>query len=383
MQDISSNYQILIYLIGCTLNKKIPDKSIFENLDLDELEKQSEFHSVSALAAKALSSYFNNRDFFSADDAAKWSKILNNSVRRNLIIAAERKAVCDILEANRIWHTPLKGSVIQDFYPYFGIREMNDVDILIDKSRAQEIRDLMVARGYGVIEFGISYHDIYEKNPVYEFEMHTELYSKNHTKLNEYYSDIKDRFVKKEGRNFEYTFTPDDFYIYTIAHACKHLNASGIGLKPLADIYVYRKAVELDEDYLKAELDKLGLKENEKTLRNLSDKLFSTDEVLSKEKLTDEENKILGYMLAAGSNGSFFNKIKNGINSEDSESTNRRKLKYIRKRLFLKPYQYEKSYPFFYKHRWARPFLPLVRLGKSVTVKRKKVILELKYIKKS
>lgn len=386
MDGISSNYKILIYLISCALNKKTPDKSIFKTIDLDALKKQSSFHSVSALAAKALSPYFNNREFFNADEAAKWGKTLNNSIRRNLIINTERNTVCDIFEENGIWHIPLKGSIIQNYYPYFGIREMNDVDILVDGSRTEELRDIMVSRGYRVKKFGTSHHDVYQKEPVHEFELHTELFAKKYPKLHEYYSNVKERLIKKEGRNFEYAFTPDDFYIYITAHACKHLNAAGIGLKPLADIYVYRKSVGLDYNYIEAELYKMELRENEKILRGLSEKLFSNCRVLCEEMLTEEEAKTLSYMIASGSDGTVFNRVKNNIyshNGQDNEGSKSKKLKYICKRLFLKPDEYEKSYPFFYKHKWARPFLPLVRLGKSATVKRKDVMRELDYIKKS
>lgn len=68
----------------------------------------------------------------------------------------------------------------------------------------------------------------------------------------------------------------DDFYIYHICHLFKHYSGGGTGLRSLSDTNVYYREYGecLDLAYIDAELKKLGLKEFERKIRCLSDKLF-------------------------------------------------------------------------------------------------------------
>lgn len=76
------------------------------------------------------------------------------------------------------------------------------------------------------------------KSPI-AFEFHKALFSEKEEKaLADYYSDIKKK-LHQNDTSFEYSFTPEDCYIYLIAHEYKHYNYGGTGLRSLVDIYVY------------------------------------------------------------------------------------------------------------------------------------------------
>lgn len=66
---------------------------------------------------------------------------------------------------------PLKGSILKDWYPKFGMREMADNDILFDASKRKEVKAIFQGRGYTVKEYDKSNHDAYEKPPIYNFEI--------------------------------------------------------------------------------------------------------------------------------------------------------------------------------------------------------------------
>lgn len=97
----------------------------------------------------------------------------------------------------------------------------------------------MISRGYEVEVFEQGNHDVYEKEPVYNFEMHTSLYGAgHHNEWISYYDRIKDR-LRPKGNRSEYRFTDEDFYVYIMTHMFKHFDGSGTGIRSLLDQYVY------------------------------------------------------------------------------------------------------------------------------------------------
>ena len=118
--------------------------------------------------------------------------------------------------------------------------QMADNDILFDKNFRRQVRDYMKSRGYKVIAYGEGIHDTYQKSPVFNFELHIGLvpgYVK--PSWSTYYANIRERLLKDAGNDYGYHFSDEDFYIYFIAHAFKHFENSGTGIRNLADIYIF------------------------------------------------------------------------------------------------------------------------------------------------
>ena len=135
--------------------------------------------------------------------------------------------------------------MLKDLYPALGMRQMADCDILFYASRAEEVRAIMEGLGFTAKHFGNGHHDNYYKDPVYNFEMHRALLSTAHDeKLYTYYRDFRPRMVKDEGNTFGYHFSPEDFYIFMIAHENKRFSGGGTGLRSLLDTYVYWTRLE-------------------------------------------------------------------------------------------------------------------------------------------
>ena len=74
--------------------------------------------------------------------------------RKTVVLNHEKQTVFEALDEVNIWHMPLKGSVLKDWYPQFGMRESADVDVLFDSSCCADVRELMVSLGYIVEEYG-------------------------------------------------------------------------------------------------------------------------------------------------------------------------------------------------------------------------------------
>lgn len=106
----------------------------------------------------------------------RFVKALEHSALKSSTMDMEMVALFAELDAAEIWHMPLKGTVLQHMYPVYGMRQMSDRDILFDAERAEDVKTIMEEMGFSTEHFGTSHHDVYHKEPVSNFEMHSALF---------------------------------------------------------------------------------------------------------------------------------------------------------------------------------------------------------------
>ncbi|MBQ3448030.1 MAG: nucleotidyltransferase family protein, partial [Synergistaceae bacterium] len=158
------NSEAVIYLAGCAVNGVIPDKSRLKGVDMAGLYAEASRHMLGAVAAYALETAGIKDERFTQARA--------KALRKAVIQDADLREISGRLEDAGIWHVPLKGAVLGGYYPAFGLREMSDVDILFDSSRAREVRKIMEGLGFHTEDFGTCHHDEYHRPPVSNIEMH-------------------------------------------------------------------------------------------------------------------------------------------------------------------------------------------------------------------
>lgn len=384
MLNISSKtYSLILYLVCCTMNGKKADPAMLSGLDADDLMEQAEAHSLAAVIAEALGSALNDRSLFSEAQARDWEEKRNQTIRTNMLFNAERQNVLALLENNKVWHMPLKGYIISNYYPNPLLRRCSDVDVLFDPEKAELVRDLMNTNGYKTEDFNGNDEDIYFKQPVYNFEMHRALVDNKQEVWYDYYKNVKqDRLERVEGKEYEYRFNDNDFYVYFVVHAVKHIRYSGTGLRTLVDLYVCINKSNIDFAYIEGEFKKLGVYDEEQLMRKLSVKLFSESALNGQVKLTQEEADLLDRMIISGVYGTEDLYIENNFKKISGDKEGSSKLKYAMYRLFPPAELYRKTYPFFYKHKAARPFLVFVRGFDIITKRRKNLINEINLVKK-
>lgn len=337
----------MIYLVSCSVKEAVPDKSRVESMNLPILYAIADGHLLTAAVAFALESA-------GVCDAA-FTQAKAKAIRKVALMDAEMASIFAKMKNAGIWYMPLKGTVLKDYYPQFGMREMTDHDILFDASRADDVKAIMVEMGYDAEHFGTGNHDCYYKEPVCNFEMHRALFGAGHdTTFQEYYSNVENRLV---GDGYEKHFTPEDFYIYMLAHEYKHYSAGGTGLRSILDTYVFLNKASLDMEYVEVETGKLGINDFEKENRSLAMHLFGGGE------LTMVERKMLGYILSSGTYGTLIHSVENKMKKNGWG-----KIKYMLHRFSVPVSRKNKdyavfagSYPFFYKHKILLPLLPFYR----------------------
>ena len=299
-EEYRASAEDVIYLVSCMVNGEKPDAARVAGMDLSLLYKVAGFHMLTGIVGYALEAPGVR------DPAFVQAK--SKAIRKIVLFDTERAAVLAELENAGIWHMPMKGCVLKEYYPKIGMRQMSDNDILFDEARANEVRSIMEGLGYSTEYFGTGVHDSYFKQPVCNFEMHRALFGLDHEdRLRSYYENVRKRLVRDEGTGFRYHFSPEDFYVYMIAHEYKHYSGGGTGLRSLLDTYVYLRKVPLDMKYVAGEIEKLGIRDFEAANRSLAMHLFG------REPLTEEEVDMLDYVLFSGTYGTMANNIRNQI----------------------------------------------------------------------
>lgn len=357
------------YLLSCSVNETEPDANRCAQMSLPAVYRFSRAHDVTSAAAFALGQVIElPREF---DQAKK------KTIRKLALFDIERASIFRELEKAGIWYLPLKGIVLCKYYPKSAMREMTDNDILCDSERMADFKAIMERLGYTCDMFGEYNHDIYSKPPTLEFEIHSSLFfEEKDPELYAYFLNIKDRLRKVS--DYGYQMTTEDFYLYILAHAYKHYRRGGIGLRSLADVYVFikREGDSLDRDYLDKELERLGITDFELSIRTLSQKLFDL------QPLNEAETKEFDYYCSSGASGTLenieYNLVLDRLNNDDSAKSKRR---YYARRVFPPFTEVKKNYPLVYRHKGLYPFLIVYRIGKGVFVKPKRVISEYKEIK--
>ena len=366
-----------VYLIACALHGTVPDLARIG--DLDEVKRYCAQHSVTAMVTMALEDAWKTVPPEDPAVMTPWKQAKDKAIRKNILLNAERSRILVYLDSIGCWYLPLKGSFLQFDYPKFGMRQMSDNDILFDAALAEQVRDFMVDSGYKVEAFGQQNHDAYLKAPVYNFELHRNLFSPQFDEnIAAYYENIRALMVKDADNKCGYHLKPEDFYVYMTAHAYKHFSNCGTGIRTLVDSYVFLdRHRDLDWDYMERELDKLGLLEYERQCRSLSEKLLGEPcwDIL----LTDEEGEFLSQFLGAGTYGTRQQMVKNTLNrmaKTEQSGGFLLKLRYFWDRVFP-PKEFMVLWePKLSEKPWLLPYYQMKRLFLGLLKKPKQLLTE-------
>ena len=370
--EMKTNALAMIDLVACALNDRVPEADFIRELDHAQLYEVSQKHLLTACVAYALESAGV------VDDRFVQAK--EKAIRKNILLDAERKKILARFEEQQIWYLPLKGILLKEWYPRAGMRQMADNDILCDETKAEEVRKIFEDEGYTCAKFGKGIHDTYQKRPVYSFEIHRTLFEELiYVQFFSYYCDVKQRLLPDEGSEYGYRFCDEDYYLYMLAHECKHFSGGGTGVRSLVDTYILwqRFGETFDRTYLAGELEKLGLTEFERRGRELAEKLFSREEC-SREELTGEEQEFLDRFIRAGSYGTLETKVENSIQRYGRGS----QLRYVFFRFFPPLEKLKPMAPWVTKSPLLVPVAWVYRIFRGAVKNHKKLRRELNYLLK-
>jgi len=165
--------------------------------------------------------------------------------------------ILDLFDAHGIDYMPVKGAVLKGLYPRPEYRIMVDADVLIRLEQYPKIRQLLLdARMNEDVETD---YELTWVSPALRLELHSRLVPEFLGAHSVYYSESW-RFAQKDKSGSGYHLSPEDHFIYLLEHFSKHYLTATICAKDICDFHVWRKAhPDMDEAYIRAELEKLQL----------------------------------------------------------------------------------------------------------------------------
>jgi len=392
----------MIYLAACALQNVVPADEVMEAMAFERVYRLAKSQTMAAVTFYGLERWEKAKTAVAPELWTKWKEAREKAIRKNLLFDIEREKLFSFLEKTGIWYLPLKGSVMKELYPQPGMRQMADNDILFDSSFRDEVYDYMIGQGYEsdfydpktavdvLNEDGYTVHDTYLKQPIYNFEMHMALFAKSRNpKWLAYYENVKERLQKDEGNGYGYHFRDEDFYVYMTAHASKHFNNGGHGLRNLMDVYVYlSQKTNLDRAYLERELGALELTEHEGIIRSLAEKLFGNSFIRLQEDMSgisEKEKEVLEICLSSGTYGTEKRLVENRLKEMSGEEsiTVKERLKYLFRRLIPEKEVLLIRYPKLARKKYLLPLCVLIRMGEGLLHAPKRLWREFTYVWKA
>lgn len=192
--------------------------------------------------------------------------------------------IIDVLTENGIRVMPLKGLLIKDLYPNTYLRQMTDLDILIDKDNKSKVKSLLKSIGYKEFEGGKKHFSMVKK-PSINLEIHLKIFEND---WNECFSDVWEN-AEEKSKNL-YIMSKEDLILHNIMHSAEHLLSAGIGIRAITDLYVLKKAypeVLISENFL-SKLDNYGLTDFFNVINNICQVWFEGKDDSSLNKMAEK-----------------------------------------------------------------------------------------------
>lgn len=282
------------------------------------------------------------------------------------------KCVFDAFDKCNIDYMPLKGTLLKDIYQKSEMRSMGDADILIKPEQYERIKPIMQELGFE--NMTESNHEYIWQNKAACIELHKRLIPSYNKDFYAYFGDGWRLAKIKSGCCYE--MTDEDQMIYLFTHYAKHYRDAGVGIRHIVDLWVYRnKNTNLNEEYIKAELEKLQLYDfYSNTIRTLdcwfcdgeSDSVtdFITNIIFNSGVYGTKEANILSEAL----------KISKIYGVENVKNQKRIKLIFPRYESMCRKYVFLRKAPFLLPVMWfVRIFDILMFKRESIKVKRENI----------
>lgn len=357
----------ILYLAGCAMHQTIPN---VEGMDFEQITKVAMHHTIASMICMVLESA-----------GVKVNTLIdqkNKAIRKVMLLDCERERIFFKLSEAGIWYLPLKGVLLKEMYPVYGMRQMADNDILFDSKYRKEVKDIFLSMGYEIEVYDKGNHDVYQKAPIYNYEMHVSLFDKTIPGFLEYYTQLEKKYL---SNGFERHMDVNDAYVYIVAHAYKHFSFSGTGIRTLMDLYMYNEhcKYKLDREYIQEQCKILGIQKYEEKARDTAYKLFDkpTNDFSN---LTQEEIEYVDYYFSNGTYGTTKQRIQNELHRIELEGSKHSKALYLWRRLFPDVSWFRKNYKLLDKLPILIPFYAIVRLITKPILKWKKWTNELKNV---
>lgn len=275
----------------------------------------------------------------------KYQKRMLLSIYRDERMRLSLERIETALGEARIPYLPLKGAVIRDMYPESWLRTSCDIDILVREEDVDRAILALLPVGYRAEEKR-NYHDVHltsEEGPLLELHFHI---GEDMPTLDRVLCRVWEYAAPESEGSVRYRMTPAFQIFHLIAHAAYHFLHGGCGIRPFADLYLYRRQVTYDERELDALLEEAGLVAFADASFRLAAYWFGEGEEDADGLFLSMRDFLLG--------GGIYGTRAQSIAVENSARGGR--VGFLFRRLFPPLRRISVRYPVLKKHPWLLPF---------------------------
>lgn len=299
------NKKYLIELIkSVILSKQPPEKP--NEVSFEEIFKISKKHHITNMIYYAIIKLKNKPD----EKLLKlWKQEYSISIMRDIVQKEEFSVLKNVFNENGIKYIPLKGFELKKLYPKSDMRDMSDLDILIQNKDREKVKKLLEGLSYTTEKYGKGKDDIYYKKPIMNVEIHNSLLPESLIEKYPYLLKLNKMEKSIKIKDYTYSFSKDDILIYGIVHIAKHFEIAGTGIKSVIDWYLYSKKnfKNIDWNYVNNSLEELNLNKFYQTLIDLGKVWFE------EKSHTDLTKNFEEHIFNSGAYGNINDRILNNL----------------------------------------------------------------------
>jgi predicted nucleotidyltransferase len=339
--------QYLITLCSAYLKKQAIE--LDESVDYSRLFSVCTQHNLIAIAFSVIKNAHNKnivpQNTYKYFEDAFYETIMRYDMQSKAIATVD-----DILSQNNIKHIFFKGSEIREHYPIPETRAMSDIDILIEQSMRDKVKDLLLSNGFELKN---------SNGPVYDYvkeyvliEMHTKIISGKVGSSNAE-NCFLDAVEHAKFDGCKGSLEPNYHLAYLITHIAHHFWFYGAGIKMIVDLAVFQSAYKIDYEKLEHQMNEIGLGEFSKIILTVCKKWFDIGKAYDVDTAKTEE-----FLTSFGAFGNANRNKAAVIERKEIEEGKKTSPLMTRLRLLFPPYKKLKDIPYI-KFINGRPWLIL------------------------
>ena len=287
---------------------------------------------------------------------------------RNITQEYEIEWLLDEMEASGIDCLPMKGWVIRNDYPDPLMRSMTDLDVLVKDMDSRKMQQWMEAHGYHPDHIEQEVHDTYVRPPYMYIELHRRLMEKGllerqrTTWREERLASLWQNTYLLEGKSHLYRFSDEDFLVHHLLHFYKHFTGSGVGIRPLVDLYLFmqKKQQTLNQEYLKSQLEELHIAAFSEQMERLALACFEGQELDEKAWL------VLDYLTHTGIYGDYATLAVSHLFWDREKTAAQSRRHFFLSQCFWPLSIMKNRYPRLHDAPWLLPVYWVLRIGRVV-----------------
>lgn len=190
----------------------------------------------------------------------------NSALKQSIIQDYEGKRIIWKMQEEGVVCIGLKGWEMRKLYPEFTMRQMTDIDLLINPYDFTRVKAVMSGLGFNCRKKeSASKNDTFRKNMV-SVETHKRLTESSDSAIQKWEKGLLDR---ADG----YHLTNEDFYIHHMIHMHHDFGNGSLGLRRVVDTWLLQK-MEMDKQVVSEVLRSLKLSTFNDRMVNLSKACF-------------------------------------------------------------------------------------------------------------